>query len=79
MPIVGTVIAESLHGDAALDLPLTLTRIQRVGVTGIVAGQPSCRFSDRVSFSHKPRRCRVQQRAMSVLVLARHVLAPIAR
>lgn len=41
MPISGTVIAESLHGDAVLDLPLTLTRIQRVGVTGSVAGQPS--------------------------------------
>jgi hypothetical protein len=41
MAVLGTLIAESLRGDAVLDVPLTLRRIHRLGVTGSVAGQPA--------------------------------------
>jgi hypothetical protein len=39
--VVGTLVAESLHHTAVLDVPLTLRRLSRLPVTAPADGQPA--------------------------------------
>lgn len=40
MPVIGTLVAESLAAEAVLDVPLTLRRLQRIKIANPVSGQP---------------------------------------